>query len=60
MPKGRDIWAFSVKPDEKPFPIVQTSFNEENGQFDGQRFLMNTIIEESGSPITILLNWKPK
>ena len=27
---------------------------------DGQRFLMNTIIEESGSPITILLNWKPK
>jgi len=27
---------------------------------DGQRFLMNTIIEEAPSPITVILNWKPK
>ena len=27
---------------------------------DGQRFLMNTIIEEAASPITVILNWKPK
>jgi Tol biopolymer transport system component len=27
---------------------------------DGQRFLMNTIIEETTSPITVLLNWKAK
>src|SRR5215831_8924620 len=25
---------------------------------DGQRFLMNTIIEEAPSPITVILNWK--
>ena len=27
---------------------------------DGQRFLMNTVIEEATSPITVILNWKPK
>ena len=27
---------------------------------DGQRFLMNTIAEEATSPITVILNWKPK
>jgi Tol biopolymer transport system component len=27
---------------------------------DGLRFLMNTIIEEVPSPITVILNWKPK
>jgi hypothetical protein len=27
---------------------------------DGQRFLMNTIIEEANSPITVILNWKGK
>ena len=27
---------------------------------NGQRFLMNVLIEEPNSPITIMLNWKPK
>ena len=27
---------------------------------DGQRFLMNTVTEEVTSPITVILNWKPK
>jgi hypothetical protein len=27
---------------------------------DGQRFLVNTITEEVTSPITLILNWKPK
>jgi Tol biopolymer transport system component/aminoglycoside phosphotransferase (APT) family kinase protein len=27
---------------------------------DGQRFLMNTIIDEAPSPITVILNWKAK
>jgi len=27
---------------------------------DGQRFLMNTIAEESAAPITVIVNWKPK
>jgi eukaryotic-like serine/threonine-protein kinase len=26
---------------------------------DGQRFLMNTIVEEAAAPITLLLNWRP-
>jgi hypothetical protein len=26
----------------------------------GDRFLMNTVAEEATSPITIILNWKPK
>jgi eukaryotic-like serine/threonine-protein kinase len=26
---------------------------------DGQRFLINTVLEESGSPITVVLNWRP-
>ena len=27
---------------------------------DGQRFLMNTVTEEATSPLTVILNWKPK
>jgi eukaryotic-like serine/threonine-protein kinase len=27
---------------------------------EGQRFLMNTITEEPGAPIIVILNWKPK
>jgi hypothetical protein len=27
---------------------------------DGQRFLMNTVIEEPTSPIIVLLNWKAR
>lgn len=27
---------------------------------DGQRFLIDTVIEETASPITILLNWAPR
>ena len=28
---------------------------------DGKQFLMNTIVAEAGnSPITVILNWKPK
>jgi hypothetical protein len=28
---------------------------------DGQRFLMNTVVEEAiSSPIRVILNWKPK
>lgn len=26
---------------------------------DGQRFLMNTLVEEVASPLTVLLNWRP-
>jgi hypothetical protein len=27
---------------------------------DGQRFLMNTLIEEETPPISIILNWQPR
>jgi hypothetical protein len=27
---------------------------------DGQRFLMSTVSEEAASPITVILNWKPR
>jgi len=27
---------------------------------DGQRFLMGTVVEEIGSPITVVLNWRPR
>jgi hypothetical protein len=27
---------------------------------DGQRFLIDTLVEEAAPPITILLNWKPR
>jgi hypothetical protein len=27
---------------------------------DGRRFLMNTLVEEAASPITVILNWHPK
>lgn len=27
---------------------------------DGQRFLVNTVVQETTPPITLILNWKPK
>lgn len=27
---------------------------------DSQRFLMSTVAEQATSPITVILNWKPK
>jgi hypothetical protein len=27
---------------------------------DGQRFLVDTVTESVDSPITVILNWKPK
>ena len=27
---------------------------------DGQRFLMNTVVNETAAPLTVILNWKPK
>jgi hypothetical protein len=26
---------------------------------DGQRFLLDTVVEEASAPITVILNWKP-
>ena len=26
---------------------------------DGQRFLMNTVVEQAATPLTVILNWKP-
>jgi hypothetical protein len=52
-----------------PVPLFATHIGGALGQIvyrnymvspDGQRFLMNTIIEGTTSPITVLLNWKPK
>jgi Tol biopolymer transport system component len=35
---GQDLWALPLEGDRKPFPIVQTTFDERDGQFspDGQ------------------------
>src|SRR5216683_1395247 len=30
---GGDVWALPLTGDRKPFPVVQTSFDERNGQF---------------------------
>jgi hypothetical protein len=27
---------------------------------DGQRFLMNTVVEQATAPLTVVLNWKPR
>ena len=52
-----------------PVPLFPTHVNGAltypfNQQYDvsqdGQRFLMNTIIEEAPTPITVILNWKAK
>ena len=52
-----------------PVPLFATRVGgalsyPENQQYDvspdGQRFLINTIIEEAPSPITVILNWKAK
>jgi hypothetical protein len=55
-----DLWALPLTGVRTPFPVVQTPFVEDEGQFspDGQRFLMNVIAEEVDvPPITIVQNW---
>ncbi len=42
-------------------PALSYPFNQQyDVSPDGQRFLMNTIIDEAPSPITVILNWKAK
>jgi Tol biopolymer transport system component len=51
-----------------PVPLFATRvggavLNSDSQQYvvstDGQRFLMNTVVEEAVSPLTVILNWKP-
>jgi hypothetical protein len=50
-----------------PVPLFATriggAVQAQNGQQymvdpDGQRFLMNTVTEETAAPITVILNWQ--
>ena len=45
--------------------VGSTAINQNRQQYmvssNGQSFVMNSVLEEAGaSPITVLLNWKPK
>ena len=48
-PTDDDIWALPLDGDRKPFPVVETTFNESNGQFspDGKWIAFQS--DESGS-----------
>jgi hypothetical protein len=40
--------------------VVQTNNRQQyEVAADGQRFLMNTLVEEAAAPITFILNWHP-
>jgi hypothetical protein len=39
--------------------IHDISLQEYTASQDGQRFLMDTVLEETPSPITVILNWPP-
>lgn len=40
---------------------VQSNYRQQYAvAADGQRFLMNTVAQEAGAPITIILNWKAR
>ena len=51
-----------------PIPLFATRFGgallQERHLYvaapDGQRFLINTVADDATSPITLILNWKPK
>jgi hypothetical protein len=47
---GQDLWALRLDGDRKPFPIIQTTFDERDGQFspDGQWVAYES--NESGRP----------
>ena len=60
--QGGDLWALPLTGDRRPFPVVETRFDETRGQFppDGTRFLFNEVVQgESVNPLIVLLNWKP-
>jgi len=44
----RDIWAVPIDPDRKPFPVVYTSADEENGQFSTDTKWIAYQSDESG------------
>ena len=54
-----------------PVPLFQTRVGGTGGAIrrgrqqyvvsaDGQRFLMNTVVEQASAPLTVVLNWKPR
>ena len=53
---------------DSPIPLFATHVGALQGSHrhqydvssDGERFLMNTIIEEDIAPITVILNWRPR
>jgi len=44
----RDIWAVPIEPDRKPFPVVYTVGDEENGQFSADMKWIAYQSDESG------------
>ena len=67
VPIRLDSRAMAAEADA-PVPLFATSVGSavlggDSQQYvvsaDGQRFLMNTVAEEAGSPLTVILNWKP-
>jgi hypothetical protein len=70
-PNGREL--FYIAADDRlmaPFALFATNvgssaINTNRHQYavspDGQSFVMNSVLEEaSTSPITVILNWKPR
>jgi dipeptidyl aminopeptidase/acylaminoacyl peptidase len=48
-PDRDDIWALPLEGGRKPFPVVETTFNEENGQFSPDGKWIAYQSDESGS-----------
>ena len=47
-PRASSLWALPMEGDEKPFPIVQTNFDERDGQFSPDGRWIAYVSNESG------------
>jgi serine/threonine protein kinase len=56
---GSDIWALPVSGDQKPFPIVQSSFNETQGRLSPDTHWIAYVSNESGISEIYVQNFPP-
>jgi serine/threonine protein kinase len=55
----RDLWALPLSGDRKPFPVVQTNFNEAQGKFSPDGHWFAYISDESGASQVYVQNFPP-
>jgi serine/threonine protein kinase/Tol biopolymer transport system component len=56
---GADLWALSVSDNQKPIPVVKSTFDESQAQFSPDTHWIAYVSNESGTPQIYVQNFPP-